>query len=124
MRIANGEDIKHLPELDKKLWTVLSCPVDGLEMDKQTLRLIDTDGDGRIKVDEVIAVSSWLVSLLKDADKLTLGQDSFDLSDFNTENSEALALQTCANEVLKALGKDALSTITLAEVEACVVKAR
>lgn len=117
MRIANGEDIKHLPELDKKLWTVLSCPVDGLEMDKQTLRLIDTDGDGRIKVDEVIAASSWLVSLLKDADKLTLGQDCFDLSDFNTENSEALALQTCANEVLKALGKDASSLITLAEVE-------
>lgn len=117
VRIEDGEDIKHLPELDKKLWTVLSCPVNGLEMDVKTLRLLDTDGDGRIKVDEVIKSSVWLVSLMKDPQKLTLREDFFQLSEFNTESADALALQGCAQEVLKALGKESSETITLAEVE-------
>ena len=30
VRIQSGEDIRHLGELDKKMWTVLSCPVNGL----------------------------------------------------------------------------------------------
>lgn len=39
VKIGSGEDIAHLGELDQKLWTVLSCPVEGLEFDKQTLEL-------------------------------------------------------------------------------------
>ena len=27
VRIASGQDIAHLDELDVKMWTVLSCPV-------------------------------------------------------------------------------------------------
>ena len=33
VKIETGDDIAHLPELDQKLWTVLSCPVKGLEID-------------------------------------------------------------------------------------------
>ena len=33
VNINTGEDIAHLAELDQKLWTVLSCPASGLEMD-------------------------------------------------------------------------------------------
>lgn len=54
VKIASGEDIAHLGELDQKLWTVLSCPVDGLEFDRQTLDLIDTEHDGKIMVNEVV----------------------------------------------------------------------
>ena len=32
VNIKSGEDIKHLGELDQKLWTVLSSPVTGLEL--------------------------------------------------------------------------------------------
>ena len=34
VNIESGEDIAHLGELDQKLWTVLSCPVKGLEFDE------------------------------------------------------------------------------------------
>ena len=33
VRINSGEDIAHLDELDPKMWTVLSCPTTGLEID-------------------------------------------------------------------------------------------
>ena len=70
VKIESGEDIRHLPDLDRKMWTVLNCPVQGLEMDAKTLQILDTDHDGKIKVDEVIAASSYLTSVIKDADKL------------------------------------------------------
>ena len=44
--ITSGEDIAHLGELDRKLWTVLSCPTKGLEFDQKTLAHIDSDGHG------------------------------------------------------------------------------
>ena len=41
--ITRGEDIAHLGELDQKMWTVLSCPVKGLELDERTLDLMNED---------------------------------------------------------------------------------
>ena len=35
--ITSGEDIRHLGELDQKMWTVLSCPTMGLEIADTTL---------------------------------------------------------------------------------------
>ena len=54
VNITCGADIAHLRELDEKMWTVLSCPVKGLELDERTLDLIDYDRDGKIRVDEVV----------------------------------------------------------------------
>ncbi len=116
IKIENGEDIRHLPELDRKMWTVLNCPVQGLEMDARTLQILDTDRDGKIKVDEVIAASSYLTSVIKDADKLFDGSDSIALSDFNTDNADAAALLQSSKEVLNALGKEGEEKISIAEV--------
>ncbi|MBR5141956.1 MAG: hypothetical protein IKW55_05675, partial [Bacteroidales bacterium] len=57
VRISSGEDIAHLDELDPKMWTVLSCPVTGLEIDDKSLAYMDVDGDGKIRVNDVIATS-------------------------------------------------------------------
>ena len=29
VQLSSGEDIRHLGELDQKMWTVLSCPTKG-----------------------------------------------------------------------------------------------
>ena len=69
VKIARGEDIAHLGELDQKMWTVLSCPVDGLEFDRETLRMLDTDADGKIRVPEVVAAAQWLTSVVREASR-------------------------------------------------------
>ena len=46
--LETGADLLNLENLDQKLWVALSCPVKGLELDETTLKMIDTDGDGRI----------------------------------------------------------------------------
>ncbi|MBR5299857.1 MAG: hypothetical protein IKU36_06370, partial [Bacteroidales bacterium] len=68
VRINSGEAIAHLAELDPKMWTVLSCPVKGLEIDERSLAYMDIDSDGKIRVNDVVATAEWITGALKDAD--------------------------------------------------------
>ena len=111
VNIQSGEDIRHLGELDRKLWTVLSCPTSGLEFDEITLKLIDVDKDGKIRVDEVIKTAQWLTRILKNADDLLKENDSLPLDGFNTEDPDGARLQASARQILKnlQLEKDSIS---------------
>ena len=62
-----------LDQLDLKLWVALACPTSGLEFDKATLALIDTDKDGRVRAPELIAAVKWAGGLLKNPDDLLKG---------------------------------------------------
>lgn len=116
VKITCGEDIAHLDELDQKLWTVLSCPVSGLEMPEKTLSLIDSDHDGTIHVGEVVAAAKWLTSVLKNPDVLVAGGDELALDAFNVDNEEGARLLSCARTILQTAGlqKDSVS---IAEAE-------
>ena len=111
VKIRNGEDIRHLGELDRKMWTVLSCPVNNLEFDEKCLKFIDVDNDGKIRVDEVIATANWLTGILKNPDILLEEKDALQLEDFNEENPVGARLQASARQILNNLGlkKDAIS---------------
>ena len=86
VKLSTGEDIAHLGELDQKLWTVLSCPVDGLIFDRKTLEILDSDQGGRIRVGEVVAAAQWLTSVIKDRDLILKGSDSLPLDSINTDD--------------------------------------
>lgn len=115
VNISSPEDISHLTELDKKLWTVLSCPVKGLEIDEQSLKYIDTNNDGAIHVDEVMSVSAWLTKVLKDLSPVLEGKDSLSLSQINTDDEEGKKLYDAAKGILTQLGKGEADVIALAD---------
>src|ERR1022692_1918704 len=71
--LTSGADLMALDQLDQKLWVALACPTSGLEFDKATLALIDTDKDGRIRAPELIAAVKWAGGLLKNPDDLLKG---------------------------------------------------
>lgn len=114
VNIVSGEDIAHLGELDRKQWTVLSCPVKGLEFDARTLSLLDTNGDGHIHVDEVVAAAQWITSVLKDPDLLLKRPDSVSLDAF-ADNAEGQALRLSARQILDNLGKEDATAIGVAD---------
>ena len=103
VNVQSGEDIAHLGELDQKLWTVLSCPVEGLQFDEQTLRMIDTDGDGKIRVKEVIAAAEWLTSVIKDKDSILKGASVLPLNQINTDTDAGRKLLKSARQILSNL---------------------
>ena len=84
VKLTSGEDIRHLAELDPKMWTVLSCPVSGLEIDEQSLKYIDCDADGKIRVQDVIKTSQWITGAVKNPDLILEGKSSISVEEFNT----------------------------------------
>ena len=126
VRINSGEDIVHLPELDPKMWTVLSCPVTGLEIDDKSLAYMDVDGDGKIRVNDVIATSKWVTSLLKTDDLLLDGRDSIDINDIDQGTEAGKKLYNSAKQILANLGKEGtvISLTDTADVAAIFVKTR
>lgn len=106
VKIGSGEDIAHLGELDQKLWTVLSCPVEGLEFDKQTLEYLDTEKDGKIMVNEVVQAAQWLTSVIKDKDSILNGDSVLRLNNIDTSTATGKGLYNSARQILKNLGID------------------
>ena len=58
--LKSGADIENLAGLDVKHWLAISMPVKGVRFDERMLKLIDSDGDGRIRVNEVLAAIEFL----------------------------------------------------------------
>ena len=115
VNIESGSDIAHLDELDQKLWTVLSCPVKGLEFDEKTLSMMDADKDGRIRVGEVVAAAQWLKKVLSDMDYLVEGNDSIEFSQVKKDTDEGNQVIESAKLILSQLGLDK-EGISLADV--------
>ena len=111
VNITSGEDIAHLGELDQKLWTVLACPVKDLDLDEKTLQLIDTDGDGRIRVAEIVAAAQWITSVVKDKDAILKGESVLKLDGINTDCEAGAKLYGSSKQILANLGleKDEIS---------------
>jgi len=102
VKIQSGEDIRHLGELDEKLWTVLSCPVAGLEIPEDSLNMVDISGDGRIHVQEVVATADWLCSVLRTPQVLLGGNSQLDINEIADDSLRTIAAK---------IGKDGIVTI-------------
>ena len=114
VKITTGADIANLDQLDPKMWTVLSCPSTGLEIDEKSLKYIDTDNDGRIRVNDIVATAKWMTAAIKNADLLLKGEDSINLNDLNQEDATGKKLYKSAKEILSNLGKEG-NTISIAD---------
>ena len=110
--IKNGKDIQHLAELDEKLWTVLACPVSGLEIPEESLKCMDTDADAKIHVTDVVATAEWLCKVLRDPQVLFEGKPSLALEDIVDEGLSAVASPLAVDGV-----------VTLQDVKAAIAGA-
>ena len=111
--LETAEDLLALGELDQKLWVALSCPVKGLELDEQTLALIDADGDGHIHVREVVAAVQWAAAHLKrPADLLNPGA-ALPLASINDLTPEGKTVLSSAKHILASLGRPDADLVTV-----------
>ena len=108
VRIKSAEDVRHLGELDKKMWTVLSCPVNGLEISSDSLRLMDQDGDGQLRLKEVVATADWLCATLRDPQSLFEQSDVINIKNIADEGIHVIS------DKLQKDGKVALADVQAA----------
>src|SRR5262245_21448446 len=115
-RLDTGADLVALEKLDQKLWVSLSCPVKGIEFDEKTLALLDSDKDGRVKVNEVIQAVKWAIGVLKDPDSLVKEAEALPLDAIDDSSAEGQKLLASARHVLEHLGKGDSTSIELNDV--------
>lgn len=126
VKIKSGKDIAHLSELDPKMWTVLSCPVQGLEIDEKSLSYMDCDGDGKIRINDVVSTSKWVTNALKDVDIILEEKDNISLEQINIEDEVGKKLYASAKQILNNLGKEAnvISIADTTDIAAIFAKTR
>jgi hypothetical protein len=115
VNLESGKDLLALDSLDQKLWTALSCPVQGLEIDPKTLELIDTDGDGRIRVPEILEAVKWITSIVNNPDDLLKQESILPLSAINQSTPEGKNLYASARQILQNLELPDATNISVAQ---------
>jgi hypothetical protein len=108
--ITSGADLRALKTLDQKLWVALAMPTRGPDIDPATLALVDVDGDGRIRVPDLLATVAWVEKTLADPALVLDGDDTLAL--------DAIAdgpVRDAARWILAELDKQGAAEITLAE---------
>ena len=116
VRLETAEDLRHLAELDQKLWAALSCPVNGLEFDAQTLAMLDSDSDGRVRVQEILAAVGWTCSVLGNLETLLAGSSYLPLQAIDDSHPEGQQLLASARQLLAYLGKPEAESVSMEDV--------
>ncbi|EIC21847.1 hypothetical protein [Thiorhodovibrio frisius] len=110
--LQSADDLRQLGELDQKLWATLSCPTTGLEFDQQTLELLDSNGDGRVRAQDLIEAVAWVCHRLKDPADLFSRAAALPLDAIDDSHPEGLTLRTAARHILDFLGEQEAQAIT------------
>ena len=111
--LRDGKDILALSELDQKLWVALAMPVHGVDIDPETLTLIDKDSDGRIRVQDLLETSAWIKTTFKNPDDVLRSSSTVKLSAIADAKIAA-----AAKHMLKDLGKAEATEISVDDVSA------
>lgn len=116
VKLSSGEDLRHLRQLDQKLWAALACPIAGLEMDPRTMALIDTDKDARVRAPELLAAVEFACGNLKNPDDLLKGSSTLRLAAIDDRHDEGKALLASARQILTNVGRAGADTISVEDV--------
>jgi hypothetical protein len=100
MLLRRFEDLEKAIEAPEALWVALACPTTGLACDQRFLDLLDTDGNGRIRAEELKAAVRWTRAMLEDTRGCDEGSSSLEL---RWLSEEAAALKQSAELVKEAL---------------------
>jgi hypothetical protein len=115
--LTSGADLLALEHLDPKLWVALSCPVRGLELDERSLQLVDQDGDGRIRVPDILGTIRWSAGFLTDVGELLKGDDALPLAAIDVSKPEGQAILRAAAIMLESRGAPDSPTVLLSDVQ-------
>src|SRR5262245_28271561 len=110
VKLETGADLMALDQLDFKLWIALACPTSGLEFDKTTLDLIDTDKDGRVRAPELLAAVKWAGAVIKNPDDLLKSSPTLPVAAINEGHPDGKLIATFARQVLGKSDNDVVTS--------------
>lgn len=73
--VRTGDDLRHAAALDTTHWALTGTQTDSLVCERDFLKEMDSDGNGRIRCDEVKSALNWMLGLLVDLTGVEQGSD-------------------------------------------------
>jgi len=113
LSIDTPEDSRAILELDEALWMCVSAPAGSFICDPAFLKYLDTDGNGRIRADELRKGLSWLFDVLADTSALSDSSPEITLSAIDASKPPGDGVKTSAERVLSNIKAEDSSKITL-----------
>lgn len=111
--LRDGFDILALPDLDPKLWVALAMPTHDIDVDAKTLELLDTNKDGRIRIQDLLDAVAEIKRCFKNPSEVLKSADAVSLAQIS--DAKVLA---AANRMLADLGKKTSTEISVADSDA------
>ena len=121
--LTDGEQLRGLKQVDARNWIVLSAPARGHEIDDASLQAIDTGGDGRIRVQEILDAIRWLETVIVSFKDVPDGVDSIQAGELRTDTPEARKI-AISLEALSGLFDETPTSFTLQHLAKGVAKLR
>lgn len=119
VKLSTDADWQHLFELDTKLWAVLSCPTQQLSLEQKTLKRLDKDADGRIRVNELTLAIQFVCDALQKPSLLARRQAILPLDALRPDTELGQHLQALAMLLLDNVPDKTI--ITLNQVESAMI---
>ena len=114
--VDDPSDLKFIPELNDALWAMTSARSGAFRADPDFLALLDADGNGRIRVNEVKDAVKWMIAVLADYDGVMKGSDTLSLSAINKSHPDGREIIRTVRVALANLGLPEAGEITLAQI--------
>jgi len=111
--LTSAADLLALPELDQKLWVALAMPSTGVDLDRETLALIDLAHDGRIRVSDVLDTICWIEATFARPEDVLRSASSVELAAIKDPKVVA-----AAKRMLSDLGQPASTSISVDDANA------
>lgn len=92
-RAGNAADLRKILTLDATAWAALCVPAASLNGDPGFFKLLDTDNNGMIRVDEVKSAVKWLLDVLKDHEAIDNETAAISSAMFNEDDADGKALK-------------------------------
>lgn len=99
-------------------WAVLSCPIDGMDLRTEFVPLIDRDGDGRVRADDVREAVAWTAGLLDNWEGVSSGSDVLRIQDLSERAAGHRETALALAQTLAGVARPALSLADLQNTEA------
>jgi hypothetical protein len=111
--LQSGDDLLALPELDQKLWVALAMPVAGIDVEPETMALIDLAHDGRIRVNDILDTVKWIGETFERPGDVLTSADAVELSAIKDKK-----VVVAARRVLKDIGKPDATKVSVEDANA------
>ena len=115
-RIVKGEDLPKILELDPAHWAVTSIDVSKYSCNSEFLEFLDTDRNGKIRVDEIKNIIRWVLPRMKNLEGFEKGSTELVFADLNQETPEGTAIFNSAKFAMQNAGMADADRITLADI--------